>query len=493
MPTSDLGWQYTSMARRNPLPALLIAAAVPAVFLGGCWRWTEARTAAVVQPVASEPTGGSGVVATLATPVLSVRRQPAALARQLNLDAFRSSLGPLLDLVGPGSCVSVSVDGLAVAAKNDTAPVRPASNLKVITASVALDVLGADFTFTTTVAGTVGADGTVAGDLYLIGGGDPLLSSSWWKGPSVKYPTTSPTSMETLADQVVAAGVKVVSGNILGDATRYDKEWYETSWATSVRFSEGGPISALVVNDSREAPDRSSNDPVVGAAQVLADLLRQRGVTVAGSATSGSTSSAPVIASISSAPLPAVLAEMLATSDNNTAEQVLKEIGVAAGGGGSWAQGIAVVVKHLNDWGVPMDGVVMVDGSGLSDDNRFTCAAMMAVLARHGPTDALGQGLPVGGQQGGTLSDAFGDGPLAGIIRAKTGTLDNTDGIANKPGVKALSGYVPVDGGGAIDFSLILVGETIANKTEYRPVWDKLAEVLAAYSGSAKVAELAPR
>ena len=62
----------------------------------------------------------------------------------------------------------------------------PASNLKIITAAVALDVLGPGFTYSTKVVGALGADGVVDGDLYLVGGGDPVLASEWWNGNNPK-------------------------------------------------------------------------------------------------------------------------------------------------------------------------------------------------------------------------------------------------------------------------------------------------------------------
>ena len=79
----------------------------------------------------------------------------------------------------------MSVDGQPVAAKNADLPLRPASNVKVITASVALQVLGPGFTYSTDVRGNLQA-GVVQGDLFLIGGGDPSLTSNWWRGPSTK-------------------------------------------------------------------------------------------------------------------------------------------------------------------------------------------------------------------------------------------------------------------------------------------------------------------
>jgi len=429
----------------------------------------------------------------LDTPLLSVRRAPAVLARDSNSLAFDANLQPLIDSIDSNSCFAISIDGEPVATVNETTPLRPASNVKLITASVALEVLGEDFVYTTTVNGVVGDGGVVAGDLFLIGGGDPLLSNVWWKGPNQKFPPINVTSIEALADAVKDAGVTAVNGSIIGDASRYDDEWYLPTWAPTLRFSEGGPLSALMVNDSREAVDLSSNDPVVGAAKVLTQLLQERGVTVGGPPKGGVSDGSPVVAKVDSQPLPAVLKEMLTTSDNNTAELVLKEIGLASGGAGTTALGLDKVLSVLKAWTIPLDGVTLVDGSGLSDENRLTCQALLAVLQHGSVDDAVGQGLPIGGEKGGTLYDAFQEGqPLSGIIRAKTGTLDNTDGVADKPGAKALSGYVPLPGGGAIEFALLLNGETITNKTEYRPTWELLASILAAYLSGPTPQALAP-
>lgn len=482
--------------RRNPYPGLVAVALVPTLLLGGCWRFADGRapSGSASPSTSSVAPGEPASPSTLTTPVLSVRRAPAVLARDVNVSSFVDDLQPLVDVIGPTSCLTVAIDGAPVTAVNDTVPLRPASNVKVITAAVALEVLGPEFVFTTQVTGAMGDGGVVAGDLFFVGGGDPLLSSSWWTGPNQKFPPFNVTSIEALADSVKAAGVTAVNGSVVGDASHFDDEWYLPTWGDGVRFSEGGPLSGLLVNDSREAVDRSSNDPVVGAATVLTQLLQERGITVAGAPTSGSADDSPVIASIDSQPLPAVLEQMLTTSDNNTAELMLKEIGLQAGGAPTSVAGLAVVMQTLAEWGIPLDGVTLVDGSGLSDENRLTCAAQLAVLQHGSVDDAVGQGLPVGGEQGGTLDDAFQEGqPLSGIIRAKTGTLHNTDGVADKPGTKALGGYIPQAGGGAIEFVMFLNGETITNQSEYRPIWELFAGIMAGYPSGPAADTLAPR
>lgn len=479
--------------RRNPYPALVVVALVPALLLGGCWRFADGKAPADV----AVPTDGTAEIVepeALTTPLLSVRRSPATLARDVNLGAFTTELEAFLPQIDDTSCVAVSVDGLVVGGTHQDTPLRPASNVKILTAAVALERLGADYTYTTEVRGDL-ASGVIAGDLWFVGGGDPLLSSEWWQGPNTKYPPFNVTSIESLAQAIRDAGVTRIDGAIVGDASRYDDEWYAPTWTDDVRFTEGGPISGLLVNDSRESNTTSSNDPAVGAATVLTGALRDLGVTVTGSPTKGVTpADTPVVASVTSQPMTAVLQEMLTTSDNNTAEMVLKEIGLKAGGLGTREAGLAAVTETLQGWSVPTDAITVVDGSGLSDENRLTCAVLLAVVQHQSIDDPVGQGLAVAGQAGGTLADAFVGTDLEGTLRGKTGTLYNyDDGTGGKPAAKALSGFVPVEGGGAIEFAMLLNGPQIAEQVEYRPIWDAFGEVLMSYPSGPTAAELAPR
>lgn len=487
--------------RRNPYPALVVAALVPALVLGGCWRFADGRSGGevVAPPGSTEAPTGSTTVSTpsngsISTPLLSVRRQPGTLSRDVNLAAFTKEIEAFLPQIDDTSCVAVSVDGQFVAGSNQQVPLRPASNVKVLTAAVALQVLGPTFTYRTQVRGTA-TNGVVQGDLYLVGGGDPNLSSDWWKGPNTKYPPFNVTPISSLATAMRDAGITRIEGSVVGDASRYDDEWYAPTWGSDVRFTEGGPISALLVNDSRESNTQSSNDPSVGAATVLIEELGKVGITVGGGPSSGvAPTDSPLITEISSQPLAAVLQEMLTTSDNNTAEMVLKELGHSATGQGTREGGLQMVQQTLQGWGVPMDGMALVDGSGLSDENRLTCATLLGVMQHQSIDDPFGQGLAVAGAAGGTLSDAFVGTDLEGALRGKTGTLYNyDDGTGGKPAAKALSGYVPVEGGGAIEFALLLNGPQVAEKVVYRPIWDAFGAALLTYPSGPTATELGPR
>lgn len=480
--------------RRNPYPALVVAALVPALALGGCWSFASGRAPEGVTLAPVTSTQPAVVPPALTTPLLSFRRAPAVLSQSVNLGAFVAAGQGFAGTVDSTSCVSIALDGVPVASANADVPLIPASNVKLVVASVALEVLGADFRYHTAVRGALQA-GVVDGNLYMVGSGDPLLSSSWWRGSSELYPKFNVTSVERLADAIVEAGVTSITGSVVGDSSRYDGEWYPPTWSQDIRFTEGGPISALLVNDDRESPTVSSDDPTIGAATVLTTLLTERGVTIGGGPSAGvAPSDAAEIASVESKPLTGVLAEMLTTSDNNTAEMLVKELGVARGGAGTRDAGLGVVIDVLEARGVDMSAAVLVDGSGLSSENRLTCSILMEVLRRHDPSDPVGAGLAVAGGQGSTLFDAFADTELSGVLRAKTGTLYNyADGTGGLPAVKALSGYVPVEGGGVVEFASILNGPDIAERERYRPIWSALGAVLGGYPAGATAAELGPR
>ncbi len=425
----------------------------------------------------------------MTTPLLSVRRAPGVLSRQVNITALQNALQPLLASIDDNRCFALAVDGQQVAAKNESVALAPASNLKIITGAVALDVLGQGFTYTTKVVGALGPDGVVDGDLYLVGGGDPVLASEWWNGNNPKWPPFNETSFESLADAIQQAGVTRITGGLVGDGSRYDDEFYAPTWSAADHVTQAGPIDALLANDSWQTPQASATDPALGAATVLRNMLVDRGITV-GEPSTGIAAGGATIAEVQSQPLPAILAEMLTTSDNNTAEMLLKEIGYKAKGQGTRTAGLQVVMERLAAWRVPTVGVNMVDGSGLSDANRVTCAAILGVLEHGSATDAVGQGMPVAGAAGGTLFDAFADTPLAGKLYGKTGSL-NPNCNAGQLGAKSLGGYLPQAGGGAIEFVLLQNGECIAK--DYRALWDQLGQALAPYPSGPTADTLAPR
>ena len=483
----------------GPFALLAIAALVPALVLWLVFQWADGRADAgddAAPPVDSVPSGAPAQPSpALATGLLSMRRTANELSRRLNLAAFEQGVAPLMTAVDDRSCAVVSLDGRVVGEKNRDQIVIPASNLKILVAAVAIEVLGNDFTYTTRVVGAAPVRGVVQGDVFLVGGGDPVLSSDWYPESDLdKLPPFNTTSLDELARRLADAGVTQIAGAVRGDHSRYDDERYIDTWGDDVAGIEAGPYDALLVNDARVlGDDQRASDPAEAAAREFVRVLSEQGITVTGGASVGQAPAGGTdLATIESQPLPAVIAEMLTNSDNNTAELMLKEIGLAASGAGTREAGAAAIASTLTGWGIDTTGLVVGDGSGLSLANRVTCSMMIAVLQHVTYDSAVGAGLAIGGQTG-TLDDVFGDTTVAGRIRGKTGTLNNPPFDQDPPAVKALSGYMPVEGGQAIEYTLILNGPTISDQSEYRPIWAALVTALTAYPAVASPAALAPR
>ena len=484
---------------RGPGPWIVLAAValVPALGLFALHSWSSTQADsgevdAVIDTEATAPTPTE----VLTTPVLGIRRMPTVLSRAVNTDAFTAEFDRFLATLNERSCAVVAVDGIEVGARSATLAVVPASVQKLLVAAVALERLGEEFTYTTTVAAAAEpTGGVVEGDLYLVGGGDPLLSSDWYPESNLDlYPVTSPTSLDSLADGVVAAGVTTVRGDVAGDGSRYDDEFYAPGWGVGVEGLEGGPYDALMANDSRVlGEDLRAGDPNAAAAREFLRLLEERGVEIAGQAVAGpAPADAVEVASVESAPLDDVVAEMLGNSDNNTAELLVKELGATETLPGTREAGLAIMREQLVEWGVDVESVVLADGSGLSLDNRLTCEALAAVVERYDADSAIGRALPVAGQTG-TLSNVFVDHPVQGRLLGKTGSLDNPPFNVDPPAVKSLAGYLPVEGGGEVEYVLILNGPTISDQSEYRPIWLDLADTLNTYPSGPTPAELGPR
>lgn len=484
----------------GPLIVLGIVAIIPALALYAVFVWSGSKvddneaapppTTIVAPPLPAEPLRNS---------MLTFRRMPALVSRGLNVEQFVADVAPLLASVNDRSCVTVSVDGNPVGSANGDLAVIPASTEKIVVAAVALAQLGADHVFTTRVlASGTPVDGVIEGDLVLLGGGDPLLSSDWYPTSGLeRRPVFNPTSLDTLADRVQAAGVTQVGGGVVGDGSRYDDEFFAPGWGTGVAGLEAGPYDSLMANDARvQGEEQRGDDPNSAAAREFTRLLRDRGIVVvdeAGVGLATDLADTPFeVAAIDSVPLTGVVEEMLTNSDNNTAELLVKEIGISAAGDGSRTAGLASMTEQLEQWGIDTTNIVLSDGSGLSLENRLTCDALVAVLQRSGPDATIGAALPVAGETG-TLSDVFTEHAVSGRLLGKTGTLNNPPFNQDPPAVKALAGYLPIEGGGAVEYALVLNGPTISDQSEYRPIWDQLADTLDTYPSGASPADVGLR
>jgi D-alanyl-D-alanine carboxypeptidase/D-alanyl-D-alanine-endopeptidase (penicillin-binding protein 4) len=461
------------LARRIGAGILVVGA------IAGClvaWRTESER------PRAREA-GAPGPV--LATPVLSVRRVPTLVAAPVARRRLVADLQEAMSALPDDSCLAVEGPDLEFLHRAE-APVVPASTLKLLTATAALEHLDPKSRFRTSVvaAGAPDGAGVVAGDLTLVGGGDPLLATGDYVARFRRQPQLY-TDLDALATDVVRAGVTRVAGAVVGDEGRYDHARYVAGWPSRyIDQGSVGPLSALAVNDgfaSYPTPDDASrplaaaSDPAQEAAALFTRLLEAHGVDVAGEARTGSLPFGAVeLAGVESPPLVDVLREMLQESDNNTAELVAKEIGRDAGKA-STAGGAAVVAGLTEELGAGH----VVDGSGLSLDDRLTCSTLVGALLRPGTGEVLRSLLPVAGQSG-TLADRYRGTALDGVLHAKTGSLAS---------VSALAGFVE-DDDPALTFALVV---NAAPSAAIEALEGKVASALARWPDIPDVAKVGPK
>ena len=450
---------------------------VGAVSLGVSWKLVDG-IAQSVTPIAS-----TTELKSISSPIINARRNPQTLSQDVRFRSLRSQLSALGKRLPTDSCLIVDIEGKRITSINADVPLLPASNMKLVVAMVALEVLTPEFVFSTSLVGKVNGD-AVEGDAYLIGGGDPLLVTGNY--PSTEsYPTFNFTRLENLFDALRSQGITQIRGAIVGDESRYDAERFSPSLGLGIKGTEVGPLGALMVNDGVVTGNPIKPDnPALGAATEFTNTLQNNGISVSGAPKVGATpKDLSVIAKIDSMPLKDIVAEMLTNSDNNTAELLVKELGFATTGVGSREAGLEVMKAKLVEWGIPLDALAFVDGSGLDRGNRLTCSSLSALLARDGGFGPAGLGLAIAGQTG-TLRDVLEDSLGARKLRGKTGTLT---------GAKSLSGFVPYATDQASSFSLIINGANASNQTTYRPIWNALSDALGGFSGSPSASELAPK
>src|SRR5258706_156997 len=400
----------------------------------------------------------------------------------------------------------------------------PASNMKLFSTALALAKLGPDYRFHTTLEthGTLSSAGVLAGDLILVGRGDPNLSNR--KFPynlKEEFDGAPEKVLAELADALVAKGVREVSGDVVGDDSYFPREPYPNGWeiddmvweygsavsaivvddntvtmTLTAADSAGAPVQAVVVpptpdfvvqNDvvtsaaetksdltlarepnskivvirgtipAHSAPRKlvlAIHDPAEHAAALLARLLTERGVKVAGVSRSTHVAepvgAAPraVLAEHVSVPLGDSVKLVNKISQNLHTEMLLR---AAARSTAVWNTP-EDLMKFPADFyaaaGIAPEDVMQTDGSGLSRHDLVTPRAIVALLKYAQGQPWFAQyyaSLPVAGVDG-TLETLMKNTPSAGRIHAKTGSVEH---------VRTRSGFAETAGGRRLIFSFL--------------------------------------
>lgn len=410
----------------------------------------------------------------------------------------------------------------------------PASNQKILTSSAALNALGPAWRFETTLVrnGSLDEDGTLHGNLYLKGSGDPLLTAA---------------DLDAMVEQVRGAGIRKVLGKLIGDDNRFDHRWYGRGWPwDNMPYYYSAPVGGLNLNENVLSltvdPGKRPGDPVrvsvaptdryarltirarttekggtpaltvsreLGTNEVVVDgtlpvdsrsesrkpvevtvdnptqftlaylyeRLKQAGIEITGGHDDGQTprQGTVEVARHTSIPLSEALLKLNKPSDNLVAECLLKTLGAEKSktGIGSSAEGVAVAMAWFKSLGLESIGAAMVDGSGLSRYNLVsprTIAVILKTMTTHPHGSVWIDSLPIAGVDG-TLRNRM-KGTLAEKnCRAKTGTISNAS---------SLSGYVTTKDSHHLLFVILLNNQPTESDAP-RAVQDKIVTLLAGW------------
>lgn len=364
--------------------------------------------------------------------------------------------------IGTSGISVLSDTGATIAQRKADLPLAPASNLKLLTALAALDALGADHTFTTTVVSP--------GErrLVLVGGGDPLLTDKQSK--SAARPASLKALAASTAAALTAAGVKKVRlayDDTLFSGPDFNPVW-KASWRTYV-----ARVSPLVIGEGVFNAWSADPTPARTATAAFAKRLVAAGIKVTLTGASRAPADAEVVAVVHSAPLSTVIARTLKVSDNLAAEVLARHYAIAADATPSFTGAAAAVKAWLKDHQLWASGMRLLDGSGLSNRSRVTPSVLAHALVLSLTTpklNAVAAGLPVAGRSG-TLKDRFNDPAeraARGNVHAKTGTLI---------GISALTGYLTTADGTRLVFAA--VGNGVSGQTTGYNWLDRSASALA--------------
>lgn len=383
----------------------------------------------------------------------------AGLSAALATAAVNPALGTLTARVIDSATGTVLLD------KDAGKALQPGSTMKLFTAIAAAQSIKPGSRITTKVVA-----GTAPGQIVLVGGGDPTLSTT-----DISPYYSGAASIAQLAAAIKPALTQAVT-SVLVDDSAFAGPPEATGWAPGDAPSTyASSIYPVMVDGGRASPGedamRSAN-PDLAAAKALAKAL---GVPGASTGRGAANPNAAVLGSVQSAPIEELIEQAITQSDNVLAECIGRQIAIANSMEPSFTGAVNATNKVLGALGVDTTGRTAYDSSGLSGQDRASAASIAAVLvvANSGKfplTDTVNSALAVAGYTG-TLASRYQIGPAAaaaGDVRAKTGTLT---------AVSALAGTVVTKDGRLLIFAMLSNGGPDTNAA--RAALDAIAAILA--------------
>ncbi|MEV4710441.1 D-alanyl-D-alanine carboxypeptidase/D-alanyl-D-alanine-endopeptidase [Micromonospora sp. NPDC049374] len=457
------------------LVLVLVAVGLVVVRPGPVGRWLGEAPATPAATGAVEP----APVAVLAAADIG--------APSPSTDGLRTALEPLIDDTALGGRVNVAVadalTGELLFDRGGGEGTVPASVTKLVTAVTVLTARGPGHRIPTRAVA-----GTQPGEVVLVGGGDPTLAADA-KG---FYPGAA--NLTDLADQVRDALGGVAPTRVVVDSSRYSGPVYEPGWDDDIPTGGfGGAITALMLDGARKNPKAGQGwaervaEPDLVAGRAFAKLLGAPVDTVrrgtAPPASTGATESVGggpgvELGVVLSPPLIRLVDIMISESDNIVAEALARQVALARDRPASFAGAAAAMAEVVSELALPVTGLDLADGSGLSRKNLISPVLLTELLALAASPDrpelaGIFGGLPVAGWSG-TLRDRYeaapGTAAGAGVVRAKTGTLTR---------VHAIAGVVTTTEGRLLTFAVLTDDVPPDGMEPARAALDRIAAALA--------------
>ena len=348
---------------------------------------------------------------------------------------------------------------------NEYRMMRPASTQKMLTAVSALDILGPDHQYRTSLcaSGDVVTDSlgrkVLDGDLYVVGDFDPEIDKD---------------DIKAMAEAVRRAGIVSVRGRVLADVSMKDTLILGNGWCWDDSQPFLTPLSLSGSDYQCRNYKNNLSRPELRFCEELVSQLSRQHVSVSGSPAvgrgicSGSAGIRQLYAV--SHPLSHFLPQMMKKSDNLYAESMFFQLGAEVKRGAGWKESASQVEKVVERAGESLSFMVVADGSGLSLYNYVTPMTEVAMLryAYRNKTifSALYASLPIAGVDG-TLASRMKSGRACNNVRAKTGTVS---------GVSCLTGYATASNGHMLAFSIMSNG--VRSASEGRAFQDRVCEAL---------------
>ncbi|MDE6533612.1 MAG: D-alanyl-D-alanine carboxypeptidase [Muribaculaceae bacterium] len=321
-------------------------------------------------------------------------------------------------------------DGKTIASHNTSSPLVPASIMKSVTTAALLDKTGIDFCYNTPVYIDGPLDmGILRGNLIVEGACDPSLNS-----------TNEPGSTDIISEIIDAlrkAGINRIEGDIIIDESDFSGPARPASWMPADFSQSYGTGSHAFNFEDNSSGKRSVENPGYIFKTRLKSRLRNEGISV--EAKDLGEGKREKLMNHISAPIDEIMRSCMMRSDNLFAESMLRTYGKLDGGDGSTEDAASRELKLWKKKKMPLDDVVIIDGSGLSRSNRVTADFMGEVLSNMSGNPNYASFFPLAGQEG-TLRRFLEDTPLDSYIAMKTGSMK---GIQCYAGYKLDENYVP--------------------------------------------------